>query len=471
MRYRWLVGAIVVALTGCVSPEPALPMHNPPVQQATITPPSTSIPLPSQPSESLEGSCELPTPTYHQSRFFAAWEMTPAQFLKDEAMWPWRTFKAGRGYGLNKRLLPPQWFEKLKKNAQMERFPSRRQPALTLRRTDLRAFPTYEPYFLDPNRAGEGFPFDYLQVSAIHPGEAVMIAHESIDGAWAYIYTSYAEGWVLQSDLVAVDDEVMAACRALPQAVLLQDRISLRDDKGRFRIYADLGTILPILRLENQKIELLLPLIDADSSFMATTVTLPLEQAAPIPLPYTAANKEKIIKALAGQTYGWGGIGGLRDCSATLRDYFAPFGVWLPRNSGAQAKIGRHVSLKDLNDNEKEARIASEAIPFETLITFKGHVALFVGVDEHNRSMIFHNVWGLRSFTGTKEERKIIGQAVITTLWENGEIIGDPDPNVIPFIRRVTGMTFLSDKLRASGALHPVRTATESAHTDNKPSS
>jgi hypothetical protein len=105
------------------------------------------------------------------------------------------------------------------------------------------------------------------------------------------------------------------------------------------------------------------------------------------------------------------------------RDFFAPFGVWLPRHSEDQVKkVGTYVDLQKLAPEQKEKIILEQGIPYLSLLWRKGHVMIYIG-EENGRVLIFHNVWGLKTvdFKG-REGRKIIGKAVITTLCPGAEL-------------------------------------------------
>jgi len=113
--------------------------------------------------------------------------------------------------------------------------------------------------------------------------------------------------------------------------------------------------------------------------------------------------------------YGWGGMYEQRDCSSMLRDMFAPFGIWLPRNSLQQSKVGRVISLSDLSDEEKINIIKEKAVPFQTLLYKKGHVVLYVGT-YNGEIIIFHNTWGIKTKKDGVEGRVIVGKAVFSSL-------------------------------------------------------
>ena len=126
-------------------------------------------------------------------------------------------------------------------------------------------------------------------------------------------------------------------------------------------------------------------------------------------------NITTLVDAIVHTHYGWGGMYGERDCSSTLRDLFAPFGIWLPRNSSYQAKVGKVISLSGLGDDAKIALIKKEGIPFETLLHKKGHILLYTGVYD-NKVVVMHNLWGIKISGGGKDGRIIVGKTVFSTL-------------------------------------------------------
>jgi len=70
-----------------------------------------------------------------------------------------------------------------------------------------------------------------------------------------------------------------------------------------------------------------------------------------------------LVNRLVGAPYGWGGLYGNRECSATLQDLFRVFGLWLPRNSSDQAKAGQSIQLGGLSHAAKEELILRRGLP------------------------------------------------------------------------------------------------------------
>jgi len=150
---------------------------------------------------------------------------------------------------------------------------------------------------------------------------------------------------------------------------------------------------------------------------------------------------EYIVKLMLKSHYSWGGLYEERDCSSTLRDLYAPFGIWLPRNSSEQSKIGKVISLKNLSIEEKKKTIIDKAIPFETLLYKKGHILLYLGVYK-GEITVLHNVWGIKTMHNGVEGRNIIGRTIISSLELGKESEGyNPDKAILA---RLSSMNILT---------------------------
>ncbi|MBR4423232.1 MAG: C40 family peptidase, partial [Mailhella sp.] len=161
----------------------------------------------------------------------------------------------------------------------------------------------------------------------------------------------------------------------------------------------------------------------------------------PLPMELTAQNIAAIGNRMMGQKYGWGGLYGQRDCSATMRDLFAPFGVWLPRNSAAQARSGGYLALHGASAAERQNEIVRLGVPFRTLICIKGHVGLYVG-SYRGEPVFYHESWGVRrQMPDGRAGRLIIGRTVITSTSPGSER-GDV-PESVRLIHKIHGVSVL----------------------------
>ncbi len=322
------------------------------------------------------------------------------------ALWSVEYLKNRQWYGINRLPISKGWIEKELAQCNYEKLGTLNRPAITLTRTDLRLLPTRAPLFQKPWLDGEGYPFDYNQNSAVHPFTPLLLSHTTRDGGWSFVKTPFALGWIPSRDIRTLSPETVDTLIAARLISPLIDRHPLYDDAGRFVTYADIGTLIPVTAKRK-------PLLLCRCRHKPLLGCPPSPPFAAEVLPMTADRVALIVRQLLHQPYGWGGVAGFRDCSATTRDFFMPFGIWLPRNSGAQAKVGRILSLKGMTPAEKEATIIKEGIPFRTLLHLPGHIMLYVG-QAKGHAWVLHTMWGIHT---KNNGRRIIGQTVISDLY------------------------------------------------------
>ena len=227
-------------------------------------------------------------------------------------------------------------------------------------------------------------------------GTLLLIAHTTRDGRWHFVECPIAAGWVAADD-VAADAAFAHTYRDGPFAALVRDPVRLVTAGGTTVMGASARCCL--LRNDNQNgqdhMRVLLPQRGPDGMARTEAVTLCGRGRRPWPLPPTPGNIARLGNRMMGQHYGWGGMFGLRDCSAMTRDLLAPFGIWLPRNSVAQARTGSVLPLEGMSTAEKEAAILRYGVPFWSLVGMRGHITLYVG-NYRGRPAILHDVWGVR---------------------------------------------------------------------------
>ncbi len=350
-----------------------------------------------------------------ESGFFEPWHYENAPKTLEEILWPYRSYTKGVIYGANLQPLDTQWFEHQNSNSGFAAFDSEKKYAISVAFSHLKNFPTIAPLFRDPKEAGEGFPFDYNQNSAVHANEPLYVSHYSQDGAWVYVFTAYASGWLHVRDIALIPQHDAALWEHAKQVMLTTEHTPLHEREGNYLFDGRIGMMLPLIGMDSKVYYLLAAGRDPHGGISYHRVTLPLESGTLEPLPLEPDSIALIGNRLIGETYGWGGLYETRDCSSLLRDYFSVFGIWLPRNSYQQSQIGKVISLEGLNPKRKAARIIAEAVPFETLLYKRGHIMLYLGVYE-NQIMIFHDAWGVKTFRNGAEGRFIVGKSIISTL-------------------------------------------------------
>ncbi|HEX7931941.1 MAG TPA: SH3 domain-containing protein, partial [Paraburkholderia sp.] len=162
---------------------------------------------------------------------------------------------AAVGYGENFRPHDKAWIDAIARNMNVAQFtvapvyqPARRAIATTS--LMVRELPTIDPSFYDHRLAGEGYPFDNLQISAARPGTPLYVLGESADGAWRYVQTPDVQGWV-RSDGVGMASErfvdTWRAATAKSLGAVISASAPVRDSRGVFRFDAPAGTLLPLI--------------------------------------------------------------------------------------------------------------------------------------------------------------------------------------------------------------------------------
>ena len=375
------------------------------------------------------------------ARFYAPWREQAQGLTRKTAQRFFTAYAHNPGYDESGQPRTKPWADHLAWQANLNHFPNVNRPAITTADTSLRAMPTQEPRFGPPGKPGQGYPFDILQVSALWPGTPVYVDHVSRDGGWALVQTAIAPGWIRTADLAYVDEDFISQWTSRPMVGLVQDKVALLTGRGTGPTVG-VGAVLPAVDTDGVGFTVLVPVAGAASKAQMEKTRLSGDQAVLLPMPITPANVAKVADQLMGQAYGWGGLDGKRDCSAATKDIFAPFGVWLPRNSASQAHLGQFMPLDGMTPEEKEQVILQQGIPYATLIWMPGHIMLYVG-QYQGRPVVFQNLWGLRTLEKDGSTgRKVIGKAVISTL-HLGEIYPEVGWEHIP-LQRVQGLSVIT---------------------------
>ncbi|MCX4145701.1 NlpC/P60 family N-terminal domain-containing protein [Paraburkholderia madseniana] len=353
---------------------------------------------------------------------------------------------AALGYGENFRPHDKAWIDAIAQNMEVGQFtqepvykPERR--AIATSNLMVRELPTTDPSFYDHHLAGEGYPFDNLQISAARPGTPLYVLGSSVDGAWRYVQTPDVQGWVRTEGVGLTDDtfvDTWRAATAKSLGAVIVASAPVRDSRGVFRFDAPAGTLLPLAPDHatqpaphaNQPAseaadapaarKLLVPVRDVDGHAVIRTAQLSDAQIAPMPLAATPRHLAMLMKTLIGRPYGWGNSGLYNDCSSELQSIFAAFGVWLPRHSSTQMSAGRMIDLSASTPAQRLDYLAQHGEPLRTLIYIGGHVMLYIGNTTRNGSavpVVYQDVWGLRPADNSR--RAVIGGSVILPLFEH----------------------------------------------------
>ncbi len=343
----------------------------------------------------------------YNRKFFKPWFRKTMGLSKREKTWQF-VFAKQKIYTRYSKRLSKKWFNYQIRNSNFKDYQSVLKPAITLRHTDLKIYPTKQDFYYNPKRTGEGFPFDYNQNSSININTPLLVSHYSKDKKWVYVRCSYAYGWLHVSDIAFVDYKFRKKFMNNNYYVTIRDNLFIKDKK--FRTIVKLGTIFPMdkkskkymIASKNRKGYADIKLLKSVKKWII----------AKKPISFTPSNVALISKQLVGEPYGWGGKMWARDCSSLTKDFFAPFGIFLGRNSKEQSRDGKRVTkIRWLSAKKKKKIILKNAKPFRSLLYVGGHVTLYIG-EKNGEPIIMHNYWGSRL---KNNKKRIFGRAIIST--------------------------------------------------------
>jgi len=346
---------------------------------------------------------------HYNKRYFSPWKMRRMNEPAEDLTWQIRMVHKRKIYDSRGRQIPEKAWQWWITNSNLEKMDSVKGRAISIRHSNLRAFPTDTPAYRDPWKSTEGFPFDYNQNSELHLNTPLYISHYSRDRKWAFVHAGHAFGWVKFADIALTDRDFRERFQTGRYAISIRDNLILYRD-GKKQSLIKLGTLFPMS--SNGKL-----LMIAEKNSRSYAVIKKLKKpanslVAPKPLAFTPDNISAVAQQFYNEPYGWGGIHYTRDCSATTRDFFGCFGIYLDRNSAKQAQVGKPISIKDIQDKaQKKKAILKYAKPFRSLLYVPGHIALYLG-SYRGEPVIMHTYWGIRL---KNWDKYTLARTIITT--------------------------------------------------------
>jgi len=339
-------------------------------------------------------------------KYFKPWKLSQIDEERYDMEWPFRSVTKKPIYDKNHRQIPQATYMGWIANSNFDALDSVKHRAITIRHCDVKAFPSGEAFYYNPQKVGEGFPFDYNQNSSYHINTPLYISHYSLDKKWAFVRGSTTFGWVHTSALALVDEKFVAQFMTGSYAVAVRDDNKLTAN-GKTLSIVKIGSLFPIA-----KGAYLFATKDAKgratlAQIKATTKGIIAKK----PIPFTPQNVAMIAKEFYGEPYGWGGLLETRDCSAFTKDFFTPFGIFLQRNSSKQAGDGDYCNIKGLEKSKKKETIITKAKPFRSMLYVPGHIVLYLG-EYNGEPVIMHSYWGTRLQNGSKY---VLARTIITT--------------------------------------------------------
>lgn len=263
---------------------------------------------------------------------------------------------------------------------------------LVTQRADLRAFPTTLRVF---NSAGDT-DIDRWQESALFPGDAVVVLHESADGQWYFVASERYQAWVEKKhvgigDAATVfnygqgkDFRIITGATAHTVHTPEEPRVS--------NLQLDMGIKLPVLadwpaaqNINGQQSHahwvIQLPVRNDDGSLALVPALLPRSaDTAADYLPLTGRNLLTQAFKFLGERYGWGHSYNTRDCSGFVSEIYRSFGILLPRNTSSQGISPALDRIAfDTDSSVQQRQRAVDGMQPGDLVYIPGHVMMAIG--------------------------------------------------------------------------------------------
>lgn len=293
-------------------------------------------------------------------------------------------------------------------NLALDAIPAQRplRYGLVTHRAALRAFPTALRVFTTQGDTD----IDRFQESALFPGDAVAVLHESADGQWLFITSERYAAWIETRYVgIGAADTVLGYGQHGPYRVITGATAFTAhtpEEPRLSRLQLDMGVRLPVLAdwppgtlVNGQQAHagyvLQLPVRNADGSLALRPALLPRSQdSAADYLPLTPRNLLTQAFKFLGERYGWGHDYGTRDCSGFVSEIYRSFGVLVPRNTSAQA-VSPALDRIAFGPTDATARrmAAVKQLQVGDLVYIPGHVMVAIGhVD--GRTWVIHDTAG-----------------------------------------------------------------------------
>lgn len=322
------------------------------------------------------------------------------------------------GYGENFRPHDANWINKIGRNINVDALNGLAyQPAnrgIAIDNLHARALPTNDVHYYSHKLAGQGYPFDNLQISALWAGTPVYIIAQSRDKAWSLVIAPDYVAWVESKGIAHTDGSFVARWSSAAKeklAAITHTQSSVIDEQGEFLFTAYIGSVFPA-----SGSSIMVPAEDAEHNAIIKNAPMN-NHVALMPLKATPHAFARLMNTMIGRPYGWGSLYFFNDCSAEMKSLLTPFGIWLPRHSSDQVSVGKMVDLTGESPKQRLDYLMNNGRPFMSLIYIGGHVVMYVGnypnPDKNNEqmAMTYQNLWGLSPDPSNR--RAVVGQSVL----------------------------------------------------------
>lgn len=372
---------------------------------------------------------------------FSPWSAKPNPDVKS-VFWVQQSLQTTPGFGENRLPNSKEFTQEILDSMDIAHYPSAAQRAIITQSTNVRVVPSEKMRF----DTEDDFPFDQWQNSWIFTNTPVLITHYDKTKRWAHIQSGFVSGWILVSSVALVNAQQIARLKKASYILPKRDNVPLYHN-GKFLTNARVGQILPVVKSLKERDIVLVAVRDMQGRAQLVESTIAAQDIASFPRGFSQGRSADLINTMLGDKYGWGGYLASRDCSAFIRDIFANYGLYLPRNSLAQAQVKKSMQdLSHLSRKQKERYIIEHGVPFGSVLYLKGHIMLYIG-EYQGRAMVAHSAWSVKTSTLFRKYKNMLGGAVVTSLYAGKEHNGIFSKTLL--IDRVVGITNLYSLLES----------------------
>lgn len=311
---------------------------------------------------------------------------------------------------LDGRELDDNYFNKLHENLNISAIKSLNTVrfGITVRRTEMRVFPTADRVFSEP----DDFETDMFIETALYPVEPLAVLHQSLDGKWLLAQAYNYLAWVPASAVAFIEKQALFNYLDAEHSLVVTGKgiltgyNPLKPEISELQL--DMGTRVPLAKKSEIPMDIdgqhpagnyviKLPARNSDGNVEFRLGLVARSEDVKVGfLPLTRRNIITQAFKFLGQRYGWGGMFNTRDCSAFIMDVYRSMGVMLPRNAGEQGKMAvgiTHTFTAEMTLEERKHEF--NRMPAGTPIYMSGHAMLYLG--EYNDDYyIIHDFAGFR---------------------------------------------------------------------------
>lgn len=297
---------------------------------------------------------------------------------------------------------------------------------MVVHRADLRAFPTHLRVFSAP---GDN-DIDRFQESALFPGTAVAVVHESRDRNWFFVVSQTYAAWIEKKHVAIGDREaVLGYARKTPFLVVTgatARTVFNPEQPDVSEVQLDMGVRVPLADwpadqpLHGQHSyaghAVVLPTRQKDGSLAFVPALIP--RSADVNRGYLPMTREHLLRQafkFLGERYGWGHAYNARDCSGFVSEIYRSFGIVLPRNTSAQAvSPALNRIVVDENTSHQQRLKLLRDTQVGDLIYIPGHVMMVVG-QENGDTYVIHDTAGMNYRNQAGEFKRLALNGVVVT--------------------------------------------------------